>query len=72
MCLCVCARTQATREEGQWCVAPGLRPDQSRVCQSAGTQTASLYTPGTAERRGHGAEREVRAERLRSDSITLP
>lgn len=72
MCVCVCARAQTTREEGQQRTAPGLRPDQSRVCQSAGTQTASLYTPGTAERRGHGTEREVGVERLRSDSITLP
>lgn len=45
---------------------PGLGPDQSRVCQFAGTQTASLYTHSTEQReRERGRETPTQTGRGR-------
>lgn len=41
---------------------PGLGPDQSGVCQFAGTQTASLYTHLTHTLRTDGERRRHREE----------
>lgn len=47
MCACVCLRTDNPRGG---LLPLGFRSDQSRVCQFAGTQTASLYTLCTEQR----------------------
>lgn len=78
MCVCVgeCFRQQERRASS---TSPlGLRSDQRRVCQFAGTQTASPYTY-CREGRERERERDTDIERVkevwlelqRSDSIIL-
>lgn len=79
VCVCVCLSAYRQLERrASGVLPPGLGPDQSRVCQFAGTQTASLYTQHRTERERAGErdtntdrEREVWAEQQRSESIIL-
>lgn len=57
VCVCLCIDNKRLGASGV--LPPGLGPDQSIVCQSAGTQTARLYTH-SAEERG---ERDTTTEK---------
>lgn len=78
VCVRACANRQLERR-ASGALPPGLGPDQSGVCQFAGTQTASLYTHCTEQRGGErGREtptqrgrRRFGVELQRSESIIL-